>query len=111
VDRLRRFEQEAHPIKVQTVEEWKRALEQRGQAELAGFIVEMASANRSVRQTVQARFDLDVSIEEVIADTRTAIRMATDFDERDRNTKVALPSSSACFAWSVAPSFFNALHT
>jgi len=38
------------------------------------------------RCIIQSKYDLDVSNSELIADTRRAIQVATDFDERDTNS-------------------------
>lgn len=49
-------------------------------------ILQIACANRHVRQAVQSEYDLEVSNSELIADTRSVIQLATDFDDRDVNS-------------------------
>ena len=66
----------------------------RSKAELIEFNVEIARANLSIRQTVQSRFDLDISRKMLIADTRNAINMATDFDDRDLNSNFEYDSDA-----------------
>ena len=70
-------------ISDQTIGKWRRDLGKRSKAELIEFILQTACANRHVRRAVQSEYDLEVSNRDLIAVTRRAIHLATDFDDSD----------------------------
>jgi hypothetical protein len=47
--------------------------------------VELAAADRGILRRLDARFELEASLEELVGLTRQAIADATDFDEREIN--------------------------
>jgi hypothetical protein len=73
-------------MKTKTSEEWRRALAARKKSELIDFLLGLAHEGRSVRRSLQSRFDLKFSPAELIAATRTKIALATNYDDQVPNS-------------------------
>jgi uncharacterized Zn finger protein len=63
----------------------RQALTRRKKAELVDLLLELAQADRGILRKLTAKVDLIVAPEELVAATRQAIAVATDFDEREIN--------------------------
>ncbi|MBM4070462.1 MAG: hypothetical protein FJ271_16130 [Planctomycetes bacterium] len=64
----------------------RQALGKQGKAELVELLLELAASDRRIQRQLSARFNLVVAPGELVAATRRAIDIATDFDERDINS-------------------------
>jgi hypothetical protein len=73
------------PRKVASPDLLSKALARLKKAELVDVIMELASADRSLRRRLELRFDVNPPPEDLLSATRQAIVDATDFDERDMN--------------------------
>ena len=78
----------------EATERCKRLLTKRLKGELVDFIVEVARADSGFRRTVESRFGVTNSSEELIEGTRRAIAAATDFDDRELNSNFDYDSKS-----------------
>ncbi|MFM9964042.1 MAG: hypothetical protein ACKV2Q_22800 [Planctomycetaceae bacterium] len=58
----------------------------RSQEELIEVIIDLARRNRGIQRELATRFEVQLSVEELVADTQSAISDATDFDERQLNS-------------------------
>jgi uncharacterized Zn finger protein len=67
----------------------RRALTKRKKSELVDALIEYAAADRGVLRQLRARFDVAATSEELVSQTRQAIRDATAFDKRDINRNFA----------------------
>jgi hypothetical protein len=63
----------------------RKALSQRTKRELIDALVELAGDDRGILRRLDARFELEASLQELVGATRQAIADATDFDEREIN--------------------------
>lgn len=63
----------------------RKALAKCAKAELIDMLAESAAEDRNLLGRLEARFEMQVSPEEIAAATRQAIDAATAFDERDSN--------------------------
>jgi len=63
----------------------RQALARRKRAELVDALVELAEGDRAILRQLTARFDVVMTLEELVAATHQAIADATDFDEREIN--------------------------
>jgi len=73
------------PVATLPPDRLRKALAKCTKAELVDALVEFSEADRRIMRQIQAKFDVGVLPKELIAETRTAISDATDFDERDAN--------------------------
>lgn len=67
----------------------RRALTKRKKSELVDALIEYAEGDRGVLRQLRARFDVEAASEELVSQTRQAIRDATAFDKRDINRNFA----------------------
>jgi hypothetical protein len=63
----------------------RQALGRRKKAELVDVLVELAEGDRGILRQLTARFDVAMTLDELVAATHQAIADATDFDERQIN--------------------------
>jgi hypothetical protein len=61
------------------------ALSKRTKRELIEILVGLAEDDRGILRQLDARFELEASLQELVGATRQAIADATDFDEREVN--------------------------
>lgn len=66
-------------------ERLRKALAKRTKDELLNVLVELASEDYKLLRRLDARFELEPPLQELVAATRQAIADATDFDEREIN--------------------------
>jgi hypothetical protein len=71
--------------KAEVAEGLRRALSKRRKRELIDALVELAGDDRGVLRRLDARFEREASLQELVGATRQAIADATDFDEREVN--------------------------
>ena len=78
-----------HPKKIvykaDVAERLRKGLSKRTKRELIDTLVELAGDDRGVLRRLDARFELEASLQELVGATRQAIADATDFDEREAN--------------------------
>jgi uncharacterized Zn finger protein len=66
-------------------ERLRKALAKRTKDELVDVLVELAREDYKLLRRIDARFELEAPLKELVAATRQAIADATDFDEREIN--------------------------
>jgi hypothetical protein len=66
-------------------ERLRKALMKRTKDALVDVLVELAREDHTLLRRLDARFELEVPLQELVAATRQAIADATDFDEREIN--------------------------
>jgi hypothetical protein len=66
-------------------ERLRKGLSKRTKRELIDALVELAGDDRGILRRLDARFELEASLQELVGATRQAIADATDFDEREVN--------------------------
>jgi hypothetical protein len=66
-------------------ERLRKALSKRSKEDLIAVLVELAKEDHNILRQIDARFELEAPLVELVAATRRAIADATDFDERDAN--------------------------
>ena len=71
--------------KANVAERLRKGLSNRTKRELIDTLVELAGDDRGVLRRLDARFELEASLQELVGATRQAIADATDFDEREIN--------------------------
>ena len=74
-------------VKVRNLlEALRTTLEGRSQEELIEVVIDLARRNRAIQRELATRFEVQLSVQELVADTQSAISDATDFDERPLNS-------------------------
>ncbi len=71
--------------KAEALEPLRRRLKKCTKDELIEVVIEFARASRKTQRELENRFGVEPTKDALIADTRQAIREATDFDERQAN--------------------------
>lgn len=71
--------------KADVAQRLRKALSRRTKCELIDTLVELAGEDRGILRRLDARFELEASLQELVGATRQAIADATDFDEREIN--------------------------
>ncbi len=69
-----------------SLESLRATLGDRSKEELIEVVVELARGSRVIQRELESRYDVKLSVEQLVADTRMAISDATDFDERRLNS-------------------------
>jgi len=72
-------------LNVEFADQLAQVLAKRKKAELIEVIVEIARADRGILRQLAMQFGVEVSLKELVIETRQAIVDATDFDEREIN--------------------------
>jgi hypothetical protein len=71
--------------KADVAERLRKALSKRTKRELIDTLVELAGDDRDILRQLDAKFEPEASLQELVGLTRQAIADATDFDEREIN--------------------------